>query len=74
MDCSSDQPNEDCDADDRASGDPHWLRNDIPKLTTFHRICPFLFADLAETRSSTGNKSAKHQEGAIQKVNNPACV
>ena len=66
------QPNEHCDADDRASDESNSLRNDTPKLTAFHMICPFLFADLAETRSSTGTKRARHQEGAIQKVNNPA--
>jgi hypothetical protein len=66
------QPTEHCDADYRASNESNSLRNDTPKLTAFHRICPFPFADLAETRSSTGTKRARPQEGAIQKVNNPA--
>jgi hypothetical protein len=72
MDRSSDQPNEHSEADYRASGYSNWLRHDIQKFTTFHMTCPFLFADRAEMRSSAGSKRAKHQEGAIQKVNNPA--
>ena len=64
------QANEYCEARDGERSCLNRPGNDIPK-TMVHTMCPFLFAERAETRRTTGNKREKHQEGAIQKVNKP---